>query len=98
MRRIPGTTCGGIDERFLYVTKRCRIPLENIVGVRPARDGRGANLITDKGAMLICEDLQPLVAAIYGGGDSGTSRGFGANIGANIGEAVESRLVGGAAK
>ena len=84
MRRIPGTTCGAIDERYLYVTKRCRVPLANILAVRPSRDGRGANLITDKGAMLICEDLQPLVAAIYGGGDSGSSPDVGANVGAEI--------------
>ena len=43
-------------EDFIFLTKRIRIPKGNILDVRPARDGVGAYVVTEKGALRVCED------------------------------------------
>ena len=84
-RLIPGTAHGAVDEAFIYLTKRVRVPRENVVAVRPTRDGQGANVVTDRGAMRVVEDYEDIVRILYGDGDDpGGAHRFGANIGAEV--------------
>ena len=63
---IPGTAHGRADENFVFLTKQVRIPRSAIVAVRPRRDGDGADVVTERGAMHVCEDYSALVSHIYG--------------------------------
>lgn len=84
-RLIPGTAHGAVDEAFIYLTKRVRVPRENVVAVRPTRDGKGATVITERGAMRVVEDYADIVRILYGDGDDpGGAQRFGANIGAEV--------------
>lgn len=84
-RLIPGTAHGAVDEAFIYLTKRVRVPRENVVAVRPTRDGKGATVITERGAMRVVEDYADIVRILYGDGDDpGGAQGLGANVGAEV--------------
>lgn len=84
-RLIPGTAHGAVDETFIFLTRRVRIPRENVVAVRPTRDGKGATVITERGAMRVVEDYADIVRILYGDGDEpGETQHFGANIGAAV--------------
>ena len=64
--RLAGTAHGAIDGEFVYLTKRVRIPREKIIDVLPSRDGKGATIITDRGATRVCEDFSALMYHLYG--------------------------------
>ena len=83
-RLIPGTAHGAVDEAFIYLTKRVRVPRENVVAVRPTRDGQGANVVTDRGAMRVVEDYEDIVRILYGDDEPGETQRFGANVGAEV--------------
>lgn len=65
-KRLAGTAHGAIDGEFVYLTKRVRIPREKIIDVLPSRDGKGATIITDRGATRVCEDFSALMFHLYG--------------------------------
>ena len=63
---LAGTAHGAIDGDFVYLTKRVRIPRTDILAVKPSRDGQGATVITERGAMRVCEDYSALMYHLYG--------------------------------
>ena len=64
---LAGTAHGAIDgDGFVFLTKRVRIPRTDIIAVKPSRDGKGATVITNRGAMRVCEDFAALVYHLYG--------------------------------
>ena len=63
---LAGTAFGAIDNEYVYLTKQVRIPKTNILTVRPTRNGNGAILVTERGAMRVCEDYATLVYHLYG--------------------------------
>ena len=83
-RAIPGTAHGAVDEAFVYLTKCVRLPRAAIVAVRPTRDGKGANVVTDRGAMRVVEDYEDIVRILYGDDEPGETQRFGANVGAEV--------------
>ena len=64
--RLAGTAHGAIDGDFVYLTMRVRIPRTDILAVKPSRDGQGATVITERGAMRVCEDYSALMFHLYG--------------------------------
>ena len=62
---IPGTAHGRADGAFVFLTKQVRIPRSAIIAVRPRRDGEGADVVTERGAMHVCEDYAALVRFLY---------------------------------
>ena len=91
---LAGTALGAIDGEYVYLTKRVRVPRENILAVRPARDGRGAFVVTDRGSMRVCEDYGALMYHLYGA--EVPSRG--SLVGANVGDALDRATQGGEAR
>lgn len=89
---IPGAAQGKIEGDFAFLTKRVRIPRGDILTVRPTNDGEGATVITERGAMRVCENYDALVRGLYGWTDESTP---GAHIGANIGEEIARAKKGG---
>ena len=63
---LPGTAHGKIEGDFVFLTKRVRIPRGDILAVKPSRDGEGATVITERGAMRVCEDYSALMYHLYG--------------------------------
>lgn len=63
---LPGTAHGKIEGDFVFLTRRLRIPRGDIVAVKPSRDGEGATIITERGAMRVCEDYSALMYFLYG--------------------------------
>ena len=70
---LAGTAFGAIDGEFVYLTKRIRIPRQDILAVKPAADGNGAIVITERGATWVCEDYSALMFHLYGADVSGRS-------------------------
>lgn len=66
MRKMPGTAHGALDGKYLYLTKRVRIPRESVLDVRPTPDGWGAVVVTDRGASRVCEDYPVLMDCLFG--------------------------------
>ncbi len=64
--QLAGTAFGAIDNEYVYLTKQIRIPRTNILTVRPTRNGNGAIVVTERGAMRVCEDYSALVYHLYG--------------------------------
>ena len=63
---LHGTAHGAIDGEYVFLTKRVRIPRTDILAVKPSRDGQGATVITERGAMRVCEDYSALMYHLYG--------------------------------
>jgi len=66
--RLPlaGTAHGAIDDEYVHLTKQIRVPRDGILAVRPTRDGNGAIVVTERGAMRVCEDYSALMYHLYG--------------------------------
>ena len=79
---LPGTAHGKIEDGFIFLTRRVRIPRGEILAVKPSRDGEGATVVTERGAMRVCEDYSALMYHLYGV-DVQTK---GSHIGANVGD------------
>lgn len=89
---LPGTAHGKIEGDFVFFTKRVRIPRGDIIDVKPSRDGEGATVITERGAMRVCEDYSALMYHLYGADVPNPS----AHICANVGDAIADAMKGGA--
>ena len=63
---LSGTAYGAIDGEHIYLTKRVRIPRADILAVKPTHDDNGAIVVTDRGAMRVCEDYSALMYHLYG--------------------------------
>lgn len=63
---LPGTAHGKIDGDFVFLTKRVRITRGDILDVKPTADGEGAIVVTERGAMRVCEDYSALMYHLYG--------------------------------
>lgn len=63
---LQSSTGGKIDDTFVYITRRIRIPRTAILSVKPSPDGEGATVVTERGAMRICEDYNDLIHHLYG--------------------------------
>ena len=63
--QLTGTAFGAIDNEYVYLTKQIRIPRTNILTVRPTRNGNGAIVVTERGAMRVCEDYSALMYHLY---------------------------------
>lgn len=63
---LPGTARGKLEREFIFLTRRVRIPRGAIITVKPARDGEGSTVVTDRGAMRVCEDFSALMFHLYG--------------------------------
>ena len=66
IKKLAGTAHGAVDGDFVFLTKRVRIPRADILAVQPSRDGEGATVITERGAMRVCEDYSALMYHLYG--------------------------------
>ena len=62
---LPGTAHGKIEDDFVFLTKRVRISRGDILAVKPSRDGEGATVVTERGAMRVCEDYSALMYHLY---------------------------------
>ena len=60
------TPHGNFDGDFVFLTRRIRIPRGDILAVKPSNDGEGATVITERGAMRVCEDYSALMYHLYG--------------------------------
>jgi hypothetical protein len=89
---LPGTAHGKIEGDFVFLTKRVRIPRGDILAVKPSRDGEGATVITERGAMRVCEDYSALMYHLYGADVPNP----GAHVGANVGAEIDRATNGGA--
>lgn len=49
--------------RYVMLTKIVRVPVEAVVSIRPAANG-GSLLVTDRGASVVCERYEDLLAAL----------------------------------
>ena len=65
-KHISGTTYGEIDEDFIYLTKRVRIPRGDILTARPKRKSEGSIIVTRSGSIRVCEKYESIVYALYG--------------------------------
>ena len=63
---LAGTAHALVDGDFIYLTRLCRIPIADIRAVRPSRDGRGATVVTSRGAMRVNEDYEAIARFLYG--------------------------------
>ena len=63
---LAGTAHGAIDSEYVHLTKQIRVPKEGILAVRPTRDGNVAIVVTERGAMRVCEDYSALMYHLYG--------------------------------
>lgn len=63
---LPGATGGKLEGDFVFLTRRIRIPRSAIITVKRARDGEGSTVVTDRGAMRVCEDFGALMLYLYG--------------------------------
>ena len=74
---LPGTARGKLEREFIFLTRRIRIPRGAIITIKPARDGEGSTVVTDRGAMRVCEDFSALMFHLYGVhvGESGAHAG-----------------------
>ena len=63
---LAGTAHGATDGDFVFLTRRIRVPRADILAVKPSRDGQGATVITERGAMRVCEDYSALMYYLYG--------------------------------
>ena len=63
--RIAGTADGEINSDYVFFTRRVRVPRVDILAVQPSRDGRGATVVTKRGAMRVYEDYGMIVAYLY---------------------------------
>ena len=73
-----------VADGCIFVTKVCKLPLGNVLTVRPSRDGQGACIVTDRGMMHVRESYESIVASVYGDDDPGETQRFGANVGAEV--------------
>ena len=80
-KKLAGTPYQERAEDFIFLTKRIRIPKSNILDVRPARDGVGAYVVTDRGALLVCEDYGAIIQAFFPVPAP--------QVGANVGDALD---------
>ena len=71
---LAGTAHGAIDGDYVFLTKRVRLPRAAILDVKRSRDGNGATIITERGAMRVCEDYSALMFHLYGA-DTSTHKG-----------------------
>lgn len=62
---LPGTAHGKIDGDYIYLTRRIRITRGEIEAVQPSRDGEGSTIITERGAMRVCEDYSALMHHLF---------------------------------
>lgn len=62
---LPGTQHEERAGDFIFLTKRVRIPKRDILDVRPPRDGRGAYIVTEKGALRVCEDYAAIMQELF---------------------------------
>lgn len=63
---LAGTAHGAIDNKYVYLSKCVRIPRTDILAVSPSADGNGAIVVTERGAMRVCEDYSALMYHLYG--------------------------------
>ena len=64
--RLLGTADGKMDDNFVFLTRRVRIPRGDIIRILPAPDGEGTTIITNRGAMRVCEHYAALMWYLYG--------------------------------
>ena len=62
---LPGMQHQERAEDLIFLTKKIRIPKSGILDVRPARDGVGAYVVTDRGALLVCEDYDTIIQELF---------------------------------
>jgi hypothetical protein len=79
-KKLAGTPYQERAEDFIFLTKRIRIPKSRLLDVRPARDGVGAYVVTDRGALLVCEDYSAIIRELL----PGAAPSLGANVGAAL--------------
>lgn len=72
---LPGTAHGKIEGDFVFLTKRVRISRGDILAVKPSMDGEGATVVTERGAMRVCEYYPALMYHLYGADVSTTEGG-----------------------
>lgn len=63
---LPGTAQGKIDDVYVYLTRRVRIPRNQIITVKPSVDREGCTVVTERGAMRVCEDYSALMYHLFG--------------------------------
>lgn len=80
-KKLAGTPYHERADDFIFLTKRIRIPKSNILDVRPARDGVGAYVVTDRGALLVCEDYEAIIQELFPVPAP--------QVGANVGDALD---------
>ena len=80
-KKLAGTPYQERAEDFIFLTKRIRIPKSNILDVRPARDGVGAYVVTDRSALLVCEDYGAIIQELFPVPAP--------QVGANVGDALD---------
>ena len=51
--------------RYVMLTKIVRVPVSAVVSIRPAANG-GSLIVTDRGASVVCERYEDLLAALNG--------------------------------
>lgn len=81
---LPGTAHGKIEGDFVFLTRRVRIPRGAILAVKSPRDGEGSTVVTDRGAMRVCEDFSALMRCLYDVDVPAHGAHFGANVGGEI--------------
>lgn len=69
------------ENNFIFLTKRIRIPKSKILDVRPARDGAGSYVVTNKGALRACEDYGAIIRELFPAPAP--------QVGANVGDALD---------
>ena len=79
--RLAGTPYQERAEDFIFLTKRIRIPKSRLLDVRPARDGVGAYVVTEKGALRVCEDYGAIIQELFPVPAP--------QVGANVGDALD---------
>ena len=78
---LPGTPYQERIDEFIFLTKRIKIPKAGILDVRPPRDGSGAFIITEKGALRVLEDYDAIMQELFPVPAP--------QIGANVGDAFD---------